>query len=166
MSCHVFIAISVDGFIARPDGSLDWLDAFNATVQPPDEDCGYKAFMKTIDFVVMGRRSYEKVCSFDCDWPYHKPVVVLTTNRTSVLTAEHQGPAGTKLGISQCAPKETPGALVARLREQNGRKMQHLRRRWRDDSSILAGKTLAEIDRDADPGAHRGRNPALRSGGE
>ena len=56
----VFIATSLDGFIAREDGELDWLDAANETV-PEGEDCGYGAFMSSVDCLVMGRNTYEKV---------------------------------------------------------------------------------------------------------
>ena len=76
--CSVFIATSLDGFIARPNGDLDWLDRANATV-PEGEDCGYQAFMDTVDILVMGRHTYEKVRTFGA-WPYEKPVVVLTSN--------------------------------------------------------------------------------------
>ena len=75
----VFIATSLDGFIARKNGELDWLDAANATV-PEGEDCGYRAFMNTIDVLVMGRKTYEKVVSFG-EWPYGEtPVIVLSRN--------------------------------------------------------------------------------------
>ena len=63
IKASVFIATSLDGFIARPDGGLDWLDVANATV-PAGEDCGYGAFIDTVDVLVMGRASFEKVLSF------------------------------------------------------------------------------------------------------
>jgi dihydrofolate reductase len=56
-TCSVFIATSLDGFISRPDGSIDWLMQANARV-PEGEDCGYAAFMKTVDAVVMGRKTF------------------------------------------------------------------------------------------------------------
>lgn len=75
MKASVFIATSLDGFIARPDGGLDWLG------DPPEEgaeDYGYKKFMDTVDALVMGRSTYEKVLTFG-GWPYgSKPVVVLS----------------------------------------------------------------------------------------
>lgn len=74
----VFIAISLDGFIARANGDLDWLDAANATV-PQGEDCGYGDLMQAVDVLVMGRNTYEKVLTFG-DWPYGEtPVIVLST---------------------------------------------------------------------------------------
>ncbi len=70
-----FLAISLDGFIARPDGGLDWLDIPPPT---PDEDYGYAAFFESVDGLVMGRQSFETVLGFDA-WPYgDTPVEVLT----------------------------------------------------------------------------------------
>ena len=79
LKSSVFIATSLDGFIARVNGELDWLDDANATV-PDGEDCGYHAFMASIDALVMGRNTYEKVLSFNA-WPYGElPVTVLSRN--------------------------------------------------------------------------------------
>ena len=72
----VFIATRLDGFIARPDGSIDWLDNANAVV-PRGEDCSYNEFMQSIDVLVMGRHTFELAVTFD-PWPYAgKRVVVL-----------------------------------------------------------------------------------------
>lgn len=70
---HVFIATSLDGFIARPDGTLDWLLSRDA----PDEDHGYDAFIAKMDCIVMGRGCYEAVRAFP-EWPYTLPVLVLS----------------------------------------------------------------------------------------
>ncbi len=59
----VFISTSLDGYIAREDGVLDWLDEANAIV-PAGEDCGFGAFMKSVDALVMGRKTYEHVLTF------------------------------------------------------------------------------------------------------
>lgn len=77
--CSVFIATSVDGFIAREDGDIQWLDdpAYTLTGH---EDFGYLAFIAAIDTLVMGRHSFEKVLTFG-NWPYEKmPVVVLSSH--------------------------------------------------------------------------------------
>jgi dihydrofolate reductase len=76
----VFIATSLDGFIARPDGSIDWL------TDPAEKpaDTGYHEFMAVIDTVVLGRKTYETVLGFGF-WPYEgKQVEVLS----STLPAE------------------------------------------------------------------------------
>jgi dihydrofolate reductase len=62
----VYIAVSLDGYIAHSDGNIDWLDS----VARPDEDYGYAAFIETIDTVIMGRKTYEKVLSFGGDFPH------------------------------------------------------------------------------------------------
>lgn len=72
----VFIACSLDGYIADQNGGLDWL---YSVPNPDREDMGYSAFMERIDALVMGRNTFEKVCSFDCDWPYKQPVFVLSS---------------------------------------------------------------------------------------
>lgn len=76
---HVFIATSLDGFIARPDGALDWLLPYSET----GEDHGYEAFMAGMDGLVMGSGTYESVLAFP-EWPYRKPVVVLTRRHLAV----------------------------------------------------------------------------------
>lgn len=76
MQCSVFIATSLDGYIARPDGGLDWLGIVNA----PGEDYGYAAFAETVDVLVMGRCTYDVVLGFDA-WPYPGKRVVVLTHR-------------------------------------------------------------------------------------
>jgi dihydrofolate reductase len=72
-----FLATSLDGFIARSDGSIDWLEQANALVQG-GEDCGYLEFFNSVDGIVLGRKSFEKVMSFP-EWPYNgKKVYVLS----------------------------------------------------------------------------------------
>ncbi|MEV6410664.1 dihydrofolate reductase family protein [Kribbella sp. NPDC051718] len=71
----VFIATSLDGFIARPDGSIDWLTERGEQAG----DTGYDEFMAAVDTVVVGRNTYEKALSFGF-WPYEgKQVEVLST---------------------------------------------------------------------------------------
>ena len=70
---HVYIACSLDGFIAKPGGGLDWLMA-----APPSNVMDlYNGFMADKDGIIMGRATFETVRSF-AQWPYHKPVVVLS----------------------------------------------------------------------------------------
>jgi dihydrofolate reductase len=74
MQCSVFIAASLDGFIARPDGGIDWL----SRVERPGEDYGYGKFHGSIDALIVGRKTYEMALGFP-SWPYAgKRCVVLT----------------------------------------------------------------------------------------
>jgi len=87
--CAAFIAVSVDGFIARPDGGLDWLDA----VRLEGEDYGYQAFFDSVDALVMGRNSYDAALSFE-PWPYAgKRCIVLTIGRPASGTARSSSTA-------------------------------------------------------------------------
>ena len=63
----LYIASSLDGFIARPDGNLDWLTSVPA---PSSGDYGYSGFLKSIGTIVMGRKTYEEIIGFGIDWPY------------------------------------------------------------------------------------------------
>lgn len=74
--CSVFVAASLDGFIARPDGGIDWL----AAVEAEGEDYGIAAFYASVDTLVMGRASYDKALTFP-EWPYAGMRVVVLTHR-------------------------------------------------------------------------------------
>jgi len=105
MKSSVFIATSLDGYIARPDGEVDWL----GDSDPEGVDYGFAKFFASVDCLVMGRGSFEKVLSFG-EWPYDsKPVVVLTSRPLNVppgLPATIESMAGT--------PAEILGALASR----------------------------------------------------
>ena len=105
--CSVFIATSLDGFIARDDGSIDWLTKASELV-PSGEDGGYKEFISTVDGLIMGRHSFEKVLSFD-PWPYGElPVVVMSSKSIKIPT--HLKHVSTS--------SETPLELVKRLTDE------------------------------------------------
>jgi dihydrofolate reductase len=71
----LFIAMSLDGYIARPDGSVDWLAPFEGA----GEDYGYGCLISRVGGLLMGRRTYEQVLGFD-PWPYGtRPVFVLSS---------------------------------------------------------------------------------------
>lgn len=76
MKCSVFIATSLDGYIARPDGSYDFLDVADLA----HHDNGYGAFMATVDALVIGRGTYDVVRAF-AEWPYAGKRVVVMTHR-------------------------------------------------------------------------------------
>lgn len=103
---HVFIATSLDGFIARADGSLDWLLKQAAE----GEDHGYDAFIDSVDGVVMGRGSFEKVVTF-APWPYPKPVIVMS----SVLTdADIPARLRSRVNLSRLTPRALMADLASR----------------------------------------------------
>lgn len=61
----LYIAASLDGFIAREDGSIDWLE-----VAEGDGDNGYRAFYETIDTIIMGNKTYQHTKILTDDFPY------------------------------------------------------------------------------------------------
>ena len=81
MTASVFVGISVDGFMARPNGDLDWLPAGGG------EPHGYDEFMASVDAIVLGRKSFEKVLTLG-PWVYgDKRVVVLSTRPVDLSAA-------------------------------------------------------------------------------
>jgi dihydrofolate reductase len=76
MTNKVFIATSLDGYIADKNGGIDWLNEYPS---PSGSDGGFSEFMNSIDAVIMGRTTFEKVLSFNIPWPYEKKVFVLST---------------------------------------------------------------------------------------
>jgi dihydrofolate reductase len=102
VTASVFIGTSLDGFIARPNGALDFL--------PPGggEPHGYDEFMATVDALVIGRKTFETVLAFDA-WPYgKKPVFVLSTHSLA------PAPTGAVLERMSGAPAEIVSQLAAR----------------------------------------------------
>jgi len=75
MANNVFIAVSLDGFIAREDGEIDWLTSFP---NPDKSDFGYSKFIEQMDAIVMGRNTFNKVRTFG-EWPYQLPVFLLSS---------------------------------------------------------------------------------------
>ena len=74
--CSAFLAASLDGFIARPDGGLDWLRAVEAS----GEDYGFAEFFSSVDTLSVGRATYDVVLGF-AEWPYAGKRVVVLTHR-------------------------------------------------------------------------------------
>jgi len=80
MTIFVYIATSIDGFIADADGGIDWLEDIP---NPDHSDFGFSDFIARIDAIVMGRKTFEKVLTFP-EWPYAKPVFVLSNSDLQV----------------------------------------------------------------------------------
>lgn len=85
----VFIATSLDGYIADKNGGIDWLYSIP---NPKNDDMGYVEFNNGIDALVMGRTTFETVLGFDVDWPYDKPVFVLS-NKLKEIPETHKDKA-------------------------------------------------------------------------
>ncbi|WP_255391611.1 dihydrofolate reductase family protein [Photobacterium atrarenae] len=80
MKVSAYMAQSLDGYIAGPNGELDWLE----DIENPDEsDFGFAEFMSSVDALLMGKHTFEKVASFGF-WPYDKPVYVASNSLTSL----------------------------------------------------------------------------------
>ncbi len=81
---HIMMAMTLDGFVARKDHTLDWLDKQDTA----GEDHGFTEFMDSIDVIVMGSGSYKTVLGFG-EWPYTKPVVVLSRSLVQADIPDH-----------------------------------------------------------------------------
>ncbi len=71
----VFIATSIDGYIADKNGNIDFLQMIP---NPDQNDMGYEKFMNSVDAILMGRKTFETILDFDIPWPYQKKVFVLS----------------------------------------------------------------------------------------
>jgi dihydrofolate reductase len=97
VKCSVYIATSVDGFIAGPDGDIEWLHRPEYSVSGM-KGLSYDDFISTIDALVMGRNTFEKALSFG-SWPYGElPVIVLSGSPVRIpahLEGRVRGESGT-----------------------------------------------------------------------
>ncbi|MEM9631504.1 MAG: dihydrofolate reductase family protein [Pseudomonadota bacterium] len=103
---HTMMAMTLDGFVARKDHALDWLMKFDTD----PEDTGFTDFQNSIDVIVMGTDSLKTVLGFG-EWPYWKPVVVLSKTLTEADIPDH---AKGKVEISRRSPDELMSQLDAR----------------------------------------------------
>lgn len=105
---HVFVATSLDGYIARKDHQIDWLQNNEAG----NIDHGYEQFIESVDGIIMGRNTYEVVLKLTSgNWPYIKPVIVLTRTLT-------QSEIPTNLTDKVTTANQTPMRLFETLRKQ------------------------------------------------
>ncbi|WP_417393083.1 dihydrofolate reductase family protein [Gimesia sp.] len=115
MKVSVYIATSLDGFIARKDGALDWLPGIESPESPEGEDYGYHEFMDSIDVLIMGRNTFETVLSFEGDWFYgNKRMIILSSHPVSI-----PGELSATVEASSCTPAE----LIKKLSEEG---IQHV----------------------------------------
>lgn len=84
MKMSVFCGVSVDGFLARPDHALDFLEAGGS------EPHGFEEFFGSVDVLVIGRKTFEVVLTFG-DWPYGKKSVVVLSSRPLDFSSIHGG---------------------------------------------------------------------------
>ncbi len=110
MKASVYIATSLDGFIARENGDLDWLPGVSGS--EGGEDYGYKEFMSTVDAMVIGRHTFEKVLTFG-GWPYQGTPVVVLSSRPLEFPA--------RLAGSVDAMTAEPAEVVKRLAERGAK---------------------------------------------
>ncbi len=110
----IYVATSLDGFIARKNGAIDWLNEANKTV-PEDEDCGFISFMNSIDALIMGRKTFETVLSFGCEWPYgDTPVIVLSHKNVEIPN---------NLQTTVSFSNESPTELTKRLKKKGAKRL-------------------------------------------
>ncbi|PFG24699.1 dihydrofolate reductase [Pseudomonas lurida] len=111
--CSVFIAASIDGFIARPNGDIEWLHL-------PEYETAklngvtYERFIATVDALVMGRKTLEKILSFP-EWPYEGTPVIALSHQPLQIPAHLEGKVEVMAGDVT--------SLVATLAERG---MKHL----------------------------------------
>jgi dihydrofolate reductase len=96
-----YVAASLDGYIATPDGGVAWLAPFEAA----GEDYGYAAFYASVDALLLGSRTYEQVCTFD-PWPYPgKPC--------RVFSRRPLAPARPEVTVTARSPRQVAAELEA-----------------------------------------------------
>lgn len=106
-TCSVFCGVSLDGFIARTNGTLDFLEGDGTA---PVGDHGYEAFMAGVDALVMGRNTFNVVLGFG-QWPYTKKVFVLSSGNLDLATAKERG---ADVELLNASPEEVVRRLAAR----------------------------------------------------
>ncbi len=80
MANHIFMGMSLDGYIADKNNSVEWLNAYPQEEGP---EAPFTLFMENMDAIIMGRNTFEMVHSFGV-WPYTKPVIVMSSTLTSL----------------------------------------------------------------------------------
>jgi len=124
----VFIATSLDGFIAREDGALDWLPGGDV------EDHGYNEFMASVDALVMGRKTFETVLGFP-EWPFGaKPVIVLSSTPSRIVAPSGDPSVCQRLAFSH-------GVVPVDLTDEPD-DWREFARRWLRENGITAERVM------------------------
>lgn len=79
----LYIATSIDGYIATPDGGVEWLEEIS---NPNKTDHGYNTLLDSIDIVLMGGHTYHEIIGFGVTWPYKNKVTYVVSRRNSNVT--------------------------------------------------------------------------------
>jgi dihydrofolate reductase len=104
MKLSVFVGVSLDGFLARPNGQYDFLAPYS------NEPHGYEEFMATVDTILIGHNTFDVVMKFP-DWPYSDKRVVVLSHRPLDL-------GGSRGRVQQMSGE--PGQIVANLAAAGG----------------------------------------------
>ncbi len=127
--CSVYIAASVDGFIARSDGDVRWLERPEYATEE-SYGLSYGEYIATVDALVMGRHTFETVLTF-AEWPYEGVPVVVLTRRGLRIPDSLEG----KVRVDGGAPVE----VIRRLAERGAR---HL---YIDGGATIRGFLRADL---------------------
>lgn len=146
MKTSVYIAVTLDGFIAREDGSLDWLPGSDDPTEEKQEDYGYGAFMDSVDVLVMGRKTFETVSAFG-EWPYGEKRVIVLSRSLKEL--------GKGLPDTVELRDASPAKLCADLEKEGA-----------DHPGISECRPAGRADHHPGPGPDRPGHPPLRGAGK
>ena len=105
-----FLGTSLDGFIAREDGSIEWLNDAHKKVSS-DEDFGFKSFLVSIDLIIMGRKTFEQVITF-ANWQYNNTKIIVLTSKNIEI------PEKLKQTVTTCN-STSPKQLIKELSDQS-----------------------------------------------
>lgn len=147
MKVSVYIATSLDGFIAREDGGLDWLlnrdertgdadAAASAADEAAGEDFGYTAFMASVDALVMGRNTYALVQTFPA-WPYGDTPVIVLSGTWSSLPADAPATVSLRAGTPQDLVDDLAAAGLSHIYLDGGQTIQGFLRAGLVDQLII-----------------------------
>ena len=104
----LYIATSLDGRIAEPDGGLEWLTGFS---NPEKTDYGYKDLLASVDTVIMGGKTYRELLNMDVIWPYKQQTSYIVTHGWTENAANE----------NICFITENVIETISELRKQNGK---------------------------------------------